>query len=501
MITKSKIDFWKGNVINEVFPNIIRALDPQKLARSPYYPLSATRFEEVCATIEENKQKEGAKLERHYQHLQAFKMIDANLKKCYIEVIPETDGKNIFSTEKFHLNMTYDDFYTQKQLERSNCLEICKYMNLRKLDRTAKTIKDTVYTRFSITKTDILLDNKTNAIKMEVVKKLFEHYSALYSADDKDDKKMAFLDIMELMRVRPRDKALWFNITGGFGKDVLISIIANFWSHRIFTKDIHDDMSNAPRVKAENELERTNAEIWNRPELKADAKKDDIERRVQSIKTHTGRTSDIVEMNGDMRVNSAFTIETTNADLQLRNDRDVARRFIVFKFEGDPLIETLTSRQIEGFIAGDYDNELAEYYYEYVECGANIAYMDRLTKYSTPLSEVIDEETKEARSIIPASWRECEYIPSVWIDNFVARNKERFEGMKLKEKINILGLGGAESKAFKVVQIGQNNEKVRKTKTLSARKNKFAKINATMPIVEQHGTFNDEGVFVENKRK
>ena len=494
MITKKSIEIWSSGKVKELYPNILETIDVDKIINSPYASPILNSFEKICDDIDREKET----LAKDFQALQAFKVIDDNIRKCYIEVIPESDGTYIFPKHVFRLNITYSDFFTKTSMDRSGCLELFKYLKLREVNRVEKKINN-----FTFTRTKITDNGEGNTLpecdprKLEVVNRLTSHYSELYNSDDALTNEFAFFDLLELTRERPRDKALWLNLEGGFGKDVLITLLSNFWQHRTFTEDINDDMNNAPRVRAEREFARTNAEIWNRPELKKDATKQEIERRVQSIKTHTGRTRDIVELNGDIRVNSAFTIETTNADLELRNDRDILRRFIVFKFEGTSLIDHLTKEEISNAINGDYENELSYLYYLYVKAGHHKKYMERLATLSTPISEVIGEETKEIRDLVPKGWKKYAFIPKLWSDNVIEKNSKYFDGMKLKEKMSVLSLGASQNISVEVTKIDRNNKdlKVTTSETITARENKLSNGKGKKPTITLHGTFDENGSF------
>ena len=494
MITRKSIEIWSSGKVKELYPNILETLDIDKINNSPYASPILNSFEKICDEIDREKETSA----KDFQALQAFKLIDENIRKCYIEVIPESDGTYIFPKHVFRLNITYSDFFTKTSMDRSGCLELFKYLKLREVNRVEKKINN-----FTFTRTKITDNGEGNTLpecdpkKLEVVNRLTSHYSELYNSDDALTNEFAFFDLLELTRERPRDKALWLNLEGGFGKDVLITLLSNFWQHRTFTEDINDDMNNAPRVRAEREYARTNAEIWNRPELKKDASKQEIERRVQSIKTHTGRTSDIVELNGDIRVNSAFTIETTNADLELRNDRDILRRFIVFKFEGISLIDHLTKEEISNAINGEYETELSYLYYLYVKAGHRENYMERLSTLSTPISEVIEEETKEIRDLVPKAWKKYSFIPKLWSDKVVEKNEKYFSGMKLKEKMAVLSLGTSKNISVEVTKIDKNNKdlKVVTSETITARENKLSNGKGIKPTLTLYGTFDENGSF------
>ena len=494
MITKKSIEIWSAGKVKELYPNILKSLDCDKIASSPYSSPILTSLEQICDDV--NREKETSA--KDFKALQAFKLIDENLRKCYVEVIPESDGKYIFPKCVFRLNITYSDFFTKANMDRSGCLELFKYLKLREVNRVEKKINN-----FTFTRTKIIENGEGNTLpecdprKLDVVNRLTSHYSELYNSDDALTNEFAFFDLLELTRERPRDKALWLNLEGGFGKDVLITLLSNFWQHRVFTEDINDDMHGAPRVKEEREDARTNAEIWNRPELKKDASKQEIERRVQSIKTHTGRTRDIVELNGDIRVNSAFTIETTNADLELRNDRDILRRFIVFKFEGTSLIDHLTKEEISSAINGEYENELSYLYYLYVKEGHHEKYMERLATLSTPISDVIEEETKEIRDLVPKAWKKYSFIPKLWSDKVVEKNEKYFSGMKLKEKMAVLSLGASKNISVEVTKIDRNNKdlKVVTSETITARENKLSNSKGIKPTLTLYGTFDENGSF------
>ena len=494
MITKKSIEIWSSGKVKELYPNILKSLDIDKINNSPYASPILNSFEKICDEIDREKETSV----KDFQALQAFKVIDDNIRKCYVEVIPESDGTYIFPKPVFSLNITYSDFFTKNSMDRSGCLELFKYLKLREVNRVEKKINN-----FTFTRTKITDNGEGNTLpecdpkKLDVVNRLTSHYSELYNSDDALTNEFAFFDLLELTRERPRDKALWLNLEGGFGKDVLITLLSNFWQHRTFTEDINDDMNNAPRVRAEREYARTNAEIWNRPELKKDASKQEIERRVQSIKTHTGRTRDIIELNGDIRVNSAFTIETTNADLELRNDRDILRRFIVFKFEGTSLIDRLTKEEISKAINGDYETELSYLYYLYVKAGYHENYMERLSTLSTPISEVIGEETKEIRDLVPKAWRKYSFIPKLWSDNVVEKNSKYFEHMKLKEKMSVLSLGVSKNINVEVTKIDRKNKdlKVVSSETITARENKLSNSKGIKPTLTLYGTFDENGSF------
>ena len=494
MITKKSIEIWSSGKVKELYPNILELLDCDEIALSPYSSPILNTLEQICDDV--NREKETSS--KDFLSLKAFKVIDENLRKCYVEVIPESDGKYIFPKRVFRLNITYSDFFTKVNMDRSGCLELFKYLKLREVNRVEKKINNFTFTRTKIIENgeeDTLPE--CDPIKLDVVNRLTSHYSELYNSDDALTNEFAFFDLLELTRERPRDKALWLNLEGGFGKDVLITLLSNFWQHRTFTEDINDDMNNAPRVRAEREYARTNAEIWNRPELKKDASKQEIERRVQSIKTHTGRTRDIVELNGDIRVNSAFTIETTNADLELRNDRDILRRFIVFKFEGVSLIDHLTKEEISKAINGYYETELSYLYYLYVKAGYNKNYMERLSTLSTPISEVIEEETKEIRDLVPKAWKKYSSIPKLWSDKVVEKNEKYFSGMKLKEKMAVLSLGSSKNISVEVTKIDRNNKdlKVVSSETITARENKLSNGKGIKPTLTLYGTFDENGSF------
>ena len=494
MITKKSIEIWSSGKVKELYPNILKSLDCDKIASSPYSSPILTSLEQICDDV--NREKETSS--KDFLSLKAFKVIDENIRKCYVEVIPESDGKHIFPKHVFRLNITYSDFFTKPNMDRSGCLELFRYLKLREVNRVEKKINNFTFTRTKITDNgegDTLPERDPR--KLDVVNRLTSHYSELYNSDDALTNEFAFFDFLELTRERPRDKALWLNLEGGFGKDVLITLLSNFWQHRTFTEDINDDMNNAPRVRAEREYARTNAEIWNRPELKKDASKQEIERRVQSIKTHTGRTRDIVELNGDIRVNSAFTIETTNADLELRNDRDILRRFIVFKFEGTSLIDHLTKEEISNAINGEYETELSYLYYLYVKAGYHENYMERLSTLSTPISEVIEEETKEIRDLVPKAWKKYSFIPKLWSDKVVEKNEKYFSGMKLKEKMAVLSLGASKNISVEVTKIDKNNKdlKVMSSETITARENKLSNGKGVKPTLTLYGTFDENGSF------
>ena len=495
MITKKSIEIWSSGKVKELYPNILKSLDCDKIASSPYSSPILTTLEQICDDV--NREKETSS--KDFLSLKAFKVIDENLRKCYVEVIPESDGKYIFPKRVFRLNITYSDFFTKANMDRSGCLELFKYLKLREVNRVEKKINNFTFTRTKITENgegDTLPE--CDPRKLDVVNRLTSHYSELYNSDDALTNEFAFFDLLELTRERPRDKALWLNLEGGFGKDVLITLLSSFWQHRVFTEDINDDMNNnAPRVIVEREFARSNAEIWNRPELKKDTSKKEIERRVQSIKTHTGRTRDIVELNGDIRVNSAFTIETTNADLELRNDRDILRRFIVFKFEGISLIDHLTKEEISNAINGEYETELSYLYYLYVKAGHHENYMERLSTLSTPISEVIEEETKEIRDLVPKAWKKYSFIPKLWSDKVVEKNEKYFSGMKLKEKMAVLSLGTSKNISVEVTKIDKNNKdlKVTTTETITARENKLSNGKGIKPTLTLYGTFDENGSF------
>lgn len=495
MITKKSIEIWSSGKVKELYPNILKSLDIDKINNSPYASPILNSFEKICDEIDREKETSA----KDFQALQAFKVIDENIRKCYVEVIPESDGTYIFPKPVFRLNITYSDFFTKANMDRSGCLELFKYLKLREVNRVEKKINN-----FTFTRTKIIDNGEGNTLpecdprKLDVVNRLTSHYSELYNSDDALTNEFAFFDLLEITRERPRDKALWLNLEGGFGKDVLITLLSSFWQHRVFTEDINDDMNNsAPRVIIERELARTNSEIWNRPELKKDASKKEIERRVQSIKTHTGRTRDIVELNGDIRVNSAFTIETTNADLELRNDRDILRRFIVFKFEGISLIDHLTKEEISNAINGEYETELSYLYYLYVKAGYNKSYMERLSTLSTPISEVIEEETKEIRDLVPKAWKKYSFIPKLWSDKVVEKNEKYFSGMKLKEKMAVLSLGTSKNISVEVTKNDRNNKdlKVVTSETITARENKLSNGKGIKPTLTLYGTFDENGSF------
>lgn len=494
MITKKSIEIWSSGKVKELYPNILKSLDCDKIASSPYSSPILTTLEQICDDV--NREKETSS--KDFFSLKAFKVIDENLRKCYVEVIPESDGKYIFPKRVFRLNITYSDFFTKPNMDRSGCLEIFNYLKLKEVNRIEKKINNFTFTRTKITE-----NGEGNTLpecdprKLDVVNRLTSHYSELYNSDGALINEFAFFDLLELTRERPRDKALWLNLEGGFGKDVLITLLSNFWQHRMFMEDIDYDAKNAPRVIAERELARTNAEIWNRPELKKDASKKEIERRVQSIKMHTGRTRDIVELNGDIRVNSAFTIETTNADLELRNDRDILRRFIVFKFEGVSLIDHLTKEEISNAINGDYETELSYLYYLYVKAGYNKNYMERLSTLSTPISEVIEEETKEIRDLVPKAWKKYSFIPKLWSDKVIEKNSKYFDGMKLKEKVSVLSLGASKNISVEVTKIDRNNKdlKVVTSETITARENKLSNGKGIKPTLTLYGVFDENGSF------
>ena len=495
MITKKSIEIWSSGKVKELYPNILETLDIDKINNSPYASPLLNSFEKICDDV--NREKETSS--KDFLSLKAFKVIDENIRKCYVEVIPESDGTYIFPKHVFRLNITYSDFFTKSNMDRSGCLELFRYLKLREVNRVEKKINN-----FTFTRTKIIENGEGDTLpecdprKLDVVNRLTSHYSELYNSDDALTNEFAFFDFLELTRERPRDKALWLNLEGGFGKDVLITLLSNFWQHRVFTEDISDDMnSGAPRVLAERELARTNSDIWNRPELKKDASKKEIEKRVQSIKTHTGRTRDIVELNGDIRVNSAFTIETTNADLELRNDRDILRRFIVFKFEGISLIDHLTKEEISNAINGEYETELSYLYYLYVKAGYNKNYMERLSTLSTPISEVIEEETKEIRDLVPKAWKKYSFIPKLWSDKVVEKNEKYFSGMKLKEKMAVLSLGASKNISVEVTKIDRNNKdlKVVSSETITARENKLSNGKGIKPTLTLYGTFDENGSF------
>ena len=129
MITKKSIEIWSSGKVKELYPNILETLDIDKIASSPYSSPILTTLEQICDDV--NREKETSA--KDFKALQAFKLIDENLRKCYIEVIPESDGKYIFQKRVFRLNVTYSDFFTKPNMDRSGCLELFKYLKLREV--------------------------------------------------------------------------------------------------------------------------------------------------------------------------------------------------------------------------------------------------------------------------------------------------------------------------------------------------------------------------------
>ena len=105
MITKKSIEIWSSGKVKELYPNILKSLDIDKINSSPYASPILNSFEKICDEIDREKETSA----KDFQALQAFKVIDENIRKCYVEVIPESDGTIIFPKHVFRLNITYSE--------------------------------------------------------------------------------------------------------------------------------------------------------------------------------------------------------------------------------------------------------------------------------------------------------------------------------------------------------------------------------------------------------
>ena len=157
----------------------------------------------------------------------------------------------------------------------------------------------------------------------------------------------------------------------------------------------------------------------------------------------------------------------------------------------------MTKEEISKAINGDYETELSYLYYLYVKAGYHENYMERLSTLSTPISEVIGEETKEIRDLVPKAWRKYSFIPKLWSDNVVEKNSKYFEHMKLKEKMSVLSLGASKNINVEVTKIDRKNKdlKVVTSETITARENKLSNGKGIKPTLTLYGTFDENGSF------
>ena len=172
MITKKSIEIWSSGKVKELYPNILKSLDIDKINNSPYASPILNSFEKICDEIDREKETSV----KDFQALQAFKVIDDNIRKCYVEVIPESDGTYIFPKHVFRLNITYSDFFTKNSMDRSGCLELFRYLKLREVNRVEKKINN-----FTFTRTKITDNGEGNTLpecdpkKLDVVNRLTSH--------------------------------------------------------------------------------------------------------------------------------------------------------------------------------------------------------------------------------------------------------------------------------------------------------------------------------------